>query len=124
MFEVDLIKNMLRIIISIVLHIPTLILFLCLKFSDRSLSIGAGGRRYTRTDSNRRYGALSGRHPASIETSRACADYHKHLYMRQRIILAYPTTVAEGARRCWQRLVLARVTTQPGADRQAGRGCV
>jgi len=75
----------------------------------------------TRTDSYRRYGALSGRHPASIETSRACADYHKHLYMRQRIILAYPTTAAEGARRCRQRLVLARVTTQPGADRQAGR---
>lgn len=36
--------------------------------------------------------ALSSRHPASIETSRPRADYHKHLYMRQRIILAYPAT--------------------------------
>lgn len=38
---------------------------------------------------------LSSRHPASIETSRPRADYHKHLYMRQRIILAYPSS--EGA---------------------------
>lgn len=51
--------------------------------------------------------ALSSRHPASIETSRPRADYHKHLYMLQRIILAYPAR-AKVPRCCRrrQRLVL------------------